>query len=447
MKTSIILIALLISAASISQTNTFPADGNTGIGTTTPQGKLEVRGSGTIGGNWNPSGSFLKISDTANNSLIFDTNEIYGSGTLHIGSKSDEVVRFRTVSETSTTDLMVIEGNGNVGIGTMEPTSTLQVNGQTKVGYSGVLTLDWTNETNWGGSSNKWAGYIGFNAFRDNEDTKDYYKGTNRYTSKGVFEGSNYGFRWLYRNHNNYDSDGQHQLNEYMRLTNHGNLGIGTSTPSQKLEIFNPNPFNVNMENESQDHISLVSNEQGVDNYYGGITWKSAGRRRAAIAATREHTDSDYVGLAFFTQGTDGAGPFAESMRITRIGNVGIGTSNPDSKLTVKGKIHAEEVKIDLSVPAPDYVFTKDYDLLTIEKVQQHIAEKGHLPNIPSAKELEANGVELGMMNMKLLEKIEELTLYTIEQENKIKELEKQKEINQELKERLHKLEQIILKK
>ena len=123
-----------------------------------------------------------------------------------------------------------------------------------------------------------------------------------------------------------------------------------------------------------------------------------------------------------------------QPLLIQNSGNVGIGTTNPDSKLTVKGKIHAEEVKIDLSVPAPDYVFTKDYDLLTIEEVQQHITEKGHLPNIPSAKEMEANGVELGMMNMKLLEKIEELTLYTIAQEKKIL---KQESRNQELENKL----------
>ncbi|MEK6152002.1 hypothetical protein WIW50_02015 [Flavobacteriaceae bacterium 3-367] len=109
-------------------------------------------------------------------------------------------------------------------------------------------------------------------------------------------------------------------------------------------------------------------------------------------------------------------------------GNVGIGTTAPDSKLTVKGKIHAEEVKVDLSVPGPDYVFKEDYDLRTLEETQQYIKEYGHLPNIPSAAEMEENGVELGMMNMKLLEKIEELTLYVIalkrENENQQQQIE-----------------------
>ncbi len=101
--------------------------------------------------------------------------------------------------------------------------------------------------------------------------------------------------------------------------------------------------------------------------------------------------------------------------------NLGIGTASPDSKLTVKGKIHAEEVKVDLSVPGPDYVFKEGYDLKTLEEVQNYIKEHGHLPNIPSALDMETNGIQLGEMNMKLLEKIEELTLYIIElkEENK----------------------------
>ena len=103
---------------------------------------------------------------------------------------------------------------------------------------------------------------------------------------------------------------------------------------------------------------------------------------------------------------------------------VGIGTTTPDAKLAVKGNIHAEEVKVDLSVPGPDYVFNKDYDLKSLEEVQNHIKAHGHLPNIPSAKEMETNGIQLSEMNMKLLEKIEELTLYVLQQQNRIKNLE-----------------------
>ncbi|WP_161635273.1 LamG domain-containing protein [Aquimarina macrocephali] len=155
-------------------------------------------------------------------------------------------------------------------------------------------------------------------------------------------------------------------------------------------------------------------------------------------------TDSEIQSLAGGNSNTISNGWISDNSKVyVTTESVGIGTANPDSKLTVKGKIHAEEVKIDLSVPAPDYVFTKEYDLLTIEEVQQHIKEKGHLPNIPSATEMEQNGVELGVINMKLLEKIEELTLYTIAQEKQLKE---QQKVNKALEDRLKKIEGLLLK-
>ncbi|SFC66676.1 hypothetical protein SAMN04487891_1205 [Flagellimonas taeanensis] len=122
-------------------------------------------------------------------------------------------------------------------------------------------------------------------------------------------------------------------------------------------------------------------------------------------------------------------------------GNFGIGTTAPDAKLAVKGDIHAEEVKVDLAVPGPDYVFKEDYDLKPLEEVQNYIKEHGHLPNIPSAKEMGTNGIQLGEMNMKLLEKIEELTLYIIEQNRKIDELEKDNDKLQKLEQRIIYLE------
>lgn len=109
-------------------------------------------------------------------------------------------------------------------------------------------------------------------------------------------------------------------------------------------------------------------------------------------------------------------------LTIVNSGNVGIGTTNPDAKLAVKGKIHAQEVKLDLNgAAAPDYVFKENYDLKTLDEVRAHIDKEGHLPNVPSAKEMERNGINLKEMNLKLLEKIEELTLYILEQDKKIK--------------------------
>lgn len=129
------------------------------------------------------------------------------------------------------------------------------------------------------------------------------------------------------------------------------------------------------------------------------------------------------------------------ALLVNHLGDIGIGTTNPDSKLTVKGDVHAEEVKIDLSVPAPDYVFKEDYVLRDLKELQEYIKKHGHLPNIPSAKEMEANGVELGTMNMKLLEKIEELVLYTLQQEEKLADKE---ERIQNLEKRLERLETLM---
>ena len=100
-----------------------------------------------------------------------------------------------------------------------------------------------------------------------------------------------------------------------------------------------------------------------------------------------------------------------------------IGTATTGShKLAVEGSIGAREIKVEANGWS-DFVFEKEYKLPTLEEVETHIKEKGHLKDIPSAKEVEKNGFFLGKMDSKLLQKIEELTLYTIQQDKEIKEL------------------------
>lgn len=126
---------------------------------------------------------------------------------------------------------------------------------------------------------------------------------------------------------------------------------------------------------------------------------------------------------------------------------IGVGVNSAeipnDYHLAVKGRIIGEEVKVQLIADWPDYVFSKGYQLLSLQELENYINLKGHLPNIPSAQDIKKNGVLLGDMNSKLLEKIEELTLYTIQQQ---KEIEKQTAKNKELEERLAKLEKLINK-
>ena len=128
--------------------------------------------------------------------------------------------------------------------------------------------------------------------------------------------------------------------------------------------------------------------------------------------------------------------------------NVGIGTMAPDEKLTVKGKIHTQEVKVDMSGPlVPDYVFANDYKLKSLQEVEEYIKQNSHLPEIPSAKEIEKNGLMLAEMNMNLLKKIEELTLYSIDQNKKIETQAKEIESLNDLVLRVTKIESELARK
>jgi hypothetical protein len=111
-------------------------------------------------------------------------------------------------------------------------------------------------------------------------------------------------------------------------------------------------------------------------------------------------------------------------------GNVGIGTTTIPGvyKLAVNGSMVATELKVKLQANWPDYVFEKDYPLVPLPELEKSIQQMGHLPDIPSAGEVKANdGMEVGKMQVLLLEKVEELTLYIIQLEKRIQELEAKK--------------------
>lgn len=106
-------------------------------------------------------------------------------------------------------------------------------------------------------------------------------------------------------------------------------------------------------------------------------------------------------------------------------GNVAIGTTVPGPyKLTVEGSIGARRVKV-MQGSWADFVFQEDYKLPTLAEVEDYIKVNRHLPDVPSAKEVEKEGLDVGEMNKRLLQKVEELTLYLIEMNDRNKELEK----------------------
>lgn len=119
-------------------------------------------------------------------------------------------------------------------------------------------------------------------------------------------------------------------------------------------------------------------------------------------------------------------------MTSNEYGNIGIGTADPKAKLDVRGKIIANEVEVKVNTGA-DFVFEPDYNLPSLMDVENHIKIYKRLPDIPSEREMQENGLNLNDMQIKLLQKIEELTLYVIDQQKEIKNLKQElKELKKE---------------
>jgi hypothetical protein len=164
-----------------------------------------------------------------------------------------------------------------------------------------------------------------------------------------------------------------------------GSVGIGTATPSKTLE---------------------VAGDAASNSLYLSTAWNNA--RINGNGEYIEYRSSWYH--TFYGVTNSNPAMFIDG----RTSKVGVNTSSPDASLTVNGQVHAKEVKVDLNIQGPDYVFEKDYKLSSLEEIKNYIDQNKHLPEVPSAKEMEKNGVQLGEMNMLLLKKIEELTLLMI---------------------------------
>lgn len=188
-----------------------------------------------------------------------------------------------------------------------------------------------------------------------------------------------------------------------MSIAVDGKVGIGISTPEKLLQLHssdNPTIAIGKLNSNTMGKSSLV--------FY-------AGDGSVANGFTLQYMRQPNIDRLGFLGGGG-----VEHLSILNNGFVGVGTRTPDAKLAVNGTVHAEEVKVDLQVPAPDYVFEKNYNLRPLAEVENYINQNKHLPEVPAAKEMEANGVNLGEMNMLLLKKVEELTLYLLDQNKTI---------------------------
>lgn len=267
--------------------------------------------------------------------------------------------------------------SGNVGIGTTSPQSKLHV-------YSG--------------------------AARNQIRTYGYDSGASRYiniwhgSGSGVIDAIGGGKLYL-----NYDSGTDVSL-----VNGGGNVGIGTTSPEEKLDVTG----NIALANNKA--IAFRRADGNLNNRIEGLD--------------REFRIRNTSSPGYITFHHNSGGGTAEMMRIHSNGYLGIGTTTPDELLTINGTAKAEEVIVVENVGA-DFVFEEDYALPELSEVEAHIQQYKRLPEIPSAEEMIEHGVKVGELQMKLLQKIEELTLYVIELEKRDrKKAEKIRQLEEKLK-------------
>jgi len=314
------------------------------------------------------------------------------------------------MSALAQTDTNILRSTGDVGIGTLSPQANLEICGS---GNFVSLKIRHKNELNLSRGLN----------FGQTEDLSGYIScsGRDLQIGSGWDKKLTLGFK-------EYDSYGG------TVVFPGGNVGIGIDQPKSRLHIAGSNNLNWQESSELKGtglltvgdlagNGSLFINTPTHNSYYSsglGIDGSYSDRHSVVnIKAFGVKYSGWHSSLVFHTSnGTS----LNEAMRIDRYGNIGIGTDNPAFKLDVNGTIRANEIKV--TAQTADFVFEPNYNLRPLNEVEAFVKNNKHLPEIPSAKQMEADGVNVAEMNKLLLQKVEELTLYLIQMKKQHKESE-----------------------
>jgi hypothetical protein len=266
---------------------------------------------------------------------------------------------------------------------------------------------------------------------------------------------------------------------------NTGNVGIGVTNPAAPLHVAAPGhpSFCVGLLNSSgvpegnmantvaqiQSSISAVAYNSASTSTNGAVAWNyynngtSPSWSGALLQYSGTAVSGNLYGVTAANQGamifqnvsngviaSNGANIIISPNSLPTAyflanGSVGIGTSNTYSySLAVNGSAIFTEAVVKLNANWPDYVFEKDFRLPSLKSVAEYARINGHLPGMPSAESVAKSGIDLGSTEAKLLEKIEELTLYTAELQKKVEKLETANQALEAAEDKLESIQQQI---